>query len=85
MHATQLEIKSGRNAAVLTPEGDRREADVFVNCTRCWVDDVVGNAPDLSIPMAPAVGFLAFMSTTRQSLADFRTWRTTTSASRSAT
>ena len=60
VHATQVEIKSGRIVAVLTPDGDRHEADVFVNCAGRWVNDVVGNAPDLSIPMAPTVGFLAF-------------------------
>ena len=60
VHATQVEIKSGRIVAVLTPDGDRHEADVFVNCAGRWVNDVVGNAPDLSIPMAPTVGFFAF-------------------------
>ena len=60
VHATQVEIRSGRVVAVLTPEGERFEADVFVNCSGRWVNDVVENAPDLSIPMAPTVGFLAF-------------------------
>ena len=60
VHATRVEIKSGRIVAVLTPDGERHEADVFVNCAGRWVNDVIGNAPDLSIPMAPTVGFLAF-------------------------
>ena len=60
VRATQVDIRSGRIAAVLTADGDRHEADVFVNCAGRWVNDVVGNAPDLSIPMAPTTGFLAF-------------------------
>ena len=60
VHVTGADIKSGRIVAVSTPEGERYEADVFVNCAGRWVNDVVENAPDLSIPMAPTVGLLAF-------------------------
>ena len=60
VHATRMDIRSGRVVAVSTPDGERYEADVFVNCAGRWVNDVAGNAPDLSIPMAPTVGFFAF-------------------------
>ena len=60
VHATHVDVRSGRVVAVSTPAGERFEADVFVNCAGRWVNEVAGNAPDLSIPMAPTVGFLAF-------------------------
>ena len=60
VHATHVDIQSGRVVAVSAPDGERYEADVFVNCAGRWVNDVAGNAPDLSIPMAPTVGFFAF-------------------------
>ena len=59
-HVTGAAVESGRIVAVRTHDGERHEADVFVNCAGRWVNDVVENAPDLSIPMAPTVGFLAF-------------------------
>ena len=60
VHVIRVDIISGRVTAVSTRDGERFEADVFVNCAGRWVNDVVGNAPDLAIPMAPTVGFLAF-------------------------
>ena len=60
VHATHIDVRSGRVVAVSTPGGERYEADVFVNCAGRWVNDVAGNAPDLSIPMAPTTGFLVF-------------------------
>ena len=60
VHVTGAGIESGRIVAVSTRDGERYEADVFVNCAGRWVNDVVDNAPDLTIPMAPTVGFLTF-------------------------
>ena len=60
VHVTGVGIESGRIVAASTRDGERYEADVFVNCAGRWVNDVVENAPDLTIPMAPTVGFLAF-------------------------
>ena len=60
VHVTRAHVESGRVVAVSTRGGERLEADVFVNCAGRWVNEVVGNAPDLAIPMAPTVGFLAF-------------------------
>ena len=59
-HVAGVGIRSGRIVAVRTRDGEHHEADVFVNCAGRWVNDVIENAPDLSIPMAPTVGFLAF-------------------------
>ena len=60
VHVTHVESRSGHVLAVSTREGERFEADLFVNCAGRWVNDVARNAPDLAIPMAPTTGFLVF-------------------------
>lgn len=55
-----LEMRSNRVTAALLQDGSRIEADVFVNCAGCWVNEVVGKARGLEIPMAPTAGLLVF-------------------------
>ena len=59
-HVAHVGIRSGRVVAVTTRDGERFEADVFVNCAGRWVNEVALNDPTLTIPMAPTVGFLVF-------------------------
>lgn len=55
----RLITANGRATGVEMASGEILSADVVVNCAGCWVNDVVGN-PDLTIPLAPTLGLIAY-------------------------
>lgn len=59
VRVTDLVIETGSVRGVVTARGERLDADVVINCTGRWTNDMVGH-DHLRIPLAPRLGFLAF-------------------------
>jgi glycine/D-amino acid oxidase-like deaminating enzyme len=57
---SDVTLKGGRVVSAQSEDGTTFEADIIINCTGRWVNDVVGSEHALKIPMAPTVGLLAF-------------------------
>jgi glycine/D-amino acid oxidase-like deaminating enzyme len=53
---TGLEKRGGRITGVSDAQGQVHGADIVVNCTGRWANEII----DRTLPLAPTVGFLAF-------------------------
>ncbi len=56
----RLERSGGRIIKAVAAGGDVYEADIFVNCSGRWINDVTSRSPDLFVPTAPTVGMLVY-------------------------
>ena len=55
-----LEMRSGQVVSAKADDGRVFPADLVVNCAGRWVNDVIGDARDLAVPLAPTVGLLVY-------------------------
>lgn len=68
LRVVDIVVRAGAARGVRTSDGALHEADVVVNCAGRWADRL-GEDPELWIPLAPTIGFLAFTPPVATSIA----------------